>query len=104
MRQRGQYQDKLVALGIIEGKPGWTVQPILICKANTMYSPTYDDPNSAEFKLRHAHGLSSDEIVPALVRVSRQRTIKPRLAATVPMIQIGRRGEHNGGQRKSSSI
>jgi hypothetical protein len=67
MRQRGQYQDRMVALGVIEGKPGWTVQPILICKANTMYSPTYDDPNSAEFKLRHAHGLSSDEIVPALV-------------------------------------
>jgi hypothetical protein len=32
-----------------------------------MYSPTYDNPNSAEFKLRHQHGLQSDEIVPALV-------------------------------------
>lgn len=63
MRQRGQYQSKLMAESVIEDKPGWMVQPVLICKANTLWSPIYDG-NGAEHKLRFNHGMSAEEITP----------------------------------------
>lgn len=66
MRQRGQYQSKDAALGVIVDKRGWTVQPILICKANTIWSPIYDG-NGPEHKLRFQYGMSGDEITPSLV-------------------------------------
>lgn len=63
MRQRGQYQSRMMAESVIEDKPGWMVQPVLICKANTLWSPIYDG-NGAEHKLRFNHGLSAEEITP----------------------------------------
>jgi hypothetical protein len=66
MRQRGQYQSKDAALSVIVDKRGWTVQPILICKANTVWSPIYDG-QGPEHKLRFQYGMSGDEITPSLV-------------------------------------
>jgi hypothetical protein len=66
-RQRGQYQDKELAEGVVKGRAEWSVQPIMICKANTLWSPIYDDPKSPEYRLRHHYGMNSDEILPNLV-------------------------------------
>ncbi len=70
-RQRGMYRDQEIANSMIVGRPGWTVQPVMICKANTLWSPIYDDPKSPEYKLRHQYGMNSDEIVPAIVSTFR---------------------------------
>ncbi len=66
MRQRGLYQSKDMALGVIEGKKGWTVQPVMRCKANTEFSPIYDG-TGPESKLRFQFGMSAAEITPSLV-------------------------------------
>jgi hypothetical protein len=71
-RQRGMYRDKSIAEGMIVGRPGWSVQPVLICKANTLWSPIYDDPKSPEYRLRHQYGMESDEITPQLVSTFRE--------------------------------
>lgn len=75
MRQRGQYQVKADAEkqlvdqnGAI--RTGWKVQPILICKANTIYSPIFDG-TGAENDLRFRHGMRSNEIVPEVVHAYR---------------------------------
>lgn len=65
-RQRGQYQSRQMAESVIFDKPGWVVQPVLICKANTLWSPIYDG-NDAENKLRFQHGLSARDITPDMV-------------------------------------
>jgi len=66
-RQRGQYQDKKIAIEVARGKAGWSVQPMLICKANTLYSPIHDDPKSPEYRLRMQFGIPANEITPGLV-------------------------------------
>jgi hypothetical protein len=65
-RQRGQYQDPERAKEMVVERPGWYVQPILICKANTLYSPIHDG-HGAEHKLRFQYGMSGEEITPDLV-------------------------------------
>jgi hypothetical protein len=66
MRQRGQYNTPGEAAERIEGKAGWRVQPILVCQANTLYSPIFDQAG-AEFDLHNRHGLHSTEITPDVV-------------------------------------
>ena len=66
MRQRGLYLSRDMALGVIEGKKGWTVQPVMRCKANTEFSPIYDG-SGPESKLRFQYGMSNAEITPSLV-------------------------------------
>lgn len=66
-RQRGQYQDKKIAIEVARGKTGWNVQPMLICKANTLYSPIHDDPKSPEYRLRMQFGVPANDITPGLV-------------------------------------
>ena len=65
-RQRGQYNTQGEAAEVIKDKKGWKVRPVLICQANTLYSPIYD-ARGAEHKLRFKHGLSSSEILPDVV-------------------------------------
>lgn len=65
-RQRGMYAKKEDAQRQCEGKPGWMPMPILICKANTLFSPIFDG-NGAESELRFQHGVSSDKILPDMV-------------------------------------
>jgi hypothetical protein len=66
MRQRGQYNTQAEADGMIKGKAGWQVKPILVCNANTLYSPIFD-AMGAEFDLHSKHGLATTEITPDLV-------------------------------------
>ena len=66
MRQRGQYNTQAEADKVILGKAGWRVQPILVCQANTLYSPIFD-AIGAEHDLYSRHGLRSTEITPDLV-------------------------------------
>lgn len=65
-RQRGQYTKRSEAEEIVNGKQGWTVRPVLICQANTLYSPIYD-ARGAEHRLRFEHGMAADEILPDIV-------------------------------------
>lgn len=66
-RQRGKYRSREVAIGLVQGKPGWLVKPLLICKANTLFSPIYDG-RGPEHKLRFEYRMRSEEITPNLVR------------------------------------
>lgn len=66
MRQRGQYNTQAEADKVILGKAGWSVRPILVCQANTLYSPTFD-AMGAERDLHLRHGLHSTEITPDVV-------------------------------------
>jgi hypothetical protein len=66
MRQRGQYNTQAEADKMIEGKAGWQVKPILVCNANTLFSPIFDTMG-AEFDLHSKHGLATTEITPDLV-------------------------------------
>jgi hypothetical protein len=71
MRQRGQYQDKAAAEKMVVGKTGWSVQPLLICKANTLWSPIFDG-NGAEARLHREFGFRSDEITPGMLSSFRE--------------------------------
>jgi hypothetical protein len=66
MRQRGQYNTPAEAEKMIEGKAGWRVQPILVCNANTLYSPIFD-AMGAEHDLHSRFGLKTTEITPDVV-------------------------------------
>lgn len=66
MRQRGQYTKKEDAESQIKGLTGWMVRPILVCKANTLYSPIFDG-NGAENELSAMHGMHSAHILPDVV-------------------------------------
>lgn len=66
MRQRGQYNTPQEAEKVIEGKAGWRVQPILVCQANTLYSPIFD-AMGAEHELHSKYGMRTTEITPDLV-------------------------------------
>ncbi len=66
MRQRGQYNTPAEAQKMVDGKAGWQVKPILVCNANTLFSPIFD-AMGAERDLHLRHGLHSTEITPELV-------------------------------------
>jgi hypothetical protein len=66
MRQRGQYNTQAEAEKMILGKAGWRVQPILVCNANTLVSPIFDQMG-AEHELFFKHGMKSMEITPDVV-------------------------------------
>ncbi len=66
MRQRGQYNTAAEADKMIQGKAGWQVKPILVCNANTLYSPIFD-AMGAEQELHSKYGIHSTEITPDLV-------------------------------------
>jgi hypothetical protein len=70
-RQRGQYYDKKVAEQVIVGMKGWKVNPVLICKANTLYSPIYH-ASGAEHDLRFKFGLRSEQILPDVISAYRR--------------------------------
>ena len=66
MRQRGQYNTQAEADKMIKDKAGWQVKPILVCNANTLFSPIFD-AMGAERDLHLRHGVHSTEITPDLV-------------------------------------
>lgn len=66
MRQRGQYNTQGDAEKMIQGKAGWRVQPILVCNANTLFSPIFD-AMGAEHELHSKYGIRTTEITPDLV-------------------------------------
>jgi hypothetical protein len=66
MRQRGQYNTPEEAEKMILGKAGWRVQPILVCQANTLYSPIFD-AMGAERDLHSKFGMRTTEITPDVV-------------------------------------
>lgn len=70
MRQRGQYGRREDAEQGIEGKKGWSVHPIMICKANTL-SSLIDTPGTAEYELRYKHGMDRSGILPDVVHAYR---------------------------------
>jgi len=70
-RQRGQYNTKAEAENMITGRAGWSVRPILVCNANTIFSPIFDQM-SPERELYSRHGLHSTEITPDLVWAYKQ--------------------------------
>jgi hypothetical protein len=65
MRQRGQYNTNAEAIKAQGVNPGWTVRPIPVTNANTLFSPIFDQMG-AEFEL-HKHGVHSTEILPDMV-------------------------------------
>jgi len=65
-RMRGQYNSQAEAERMLTGRVNWRVQPVMICQANTLYSPIYDG-NGAESDLRFRHGMSSTDILPDVV-------------------------------------
>lgn len=66
MRQRGQYNTAAEAQKMVDGKPGWQVKPILVCNANTLFSPIFDSMG-VERDLHLRHGLHSTEITPDVI-------------------------------------
>ena len=64
-RQRGQFNTEAEAIRMKADMPGWTVKPIVVQNANTLFSPIFDQMG-AEFDL-HKFGLKSTEITPDLV-------------------------------------
>lgn len=66
MRQCGQYNTQAEAERVANGTPGWKIQPILVCNANTIFSPIFS-ANGAESELHSRHGLHSTEITPDVV-------------------------------------
>lgn len=71
MRQRGQYGVEAEARKVAGTQPGWTVRPIQVCNANTLYSPIFD-AMGAESELYQKHGMHSTEITPEVVWAYRQ--------------------------------
>lgn len=65
-RQRGQYTEKLIAEQMIQGKTNWTVKPIMICKANTAFSPIFHG-TGAQNELHRKYGMRSVDILPDVV-------------------------------------
>jgi hypothetical protein len=77
MRQRGQYNTQAEAEKMIVGKAGWRVQPILVCNANTLVSPIFDQMG-AEHELFFKHGMKSTEITPDVVWAYRSSMMNAR--------------------------
>jgi len=73
MRQRGQYNNEAEAMQQLKDRPGWIVQKILVCKANTLYSPIYD-ASGAQHDLRYRFGMRSEQILPDVVSAYRAAT------------------------------
>jgi hypothetical protein len=65
-RQLGQYPMQEMAEAMIVNKKGWSVRPILICHANTIYSPIYDG-SGPERDLRRKFGMRAQDILPDVV-------------------------------------
>ena len=63
---RGQYNSQAEAERMLVGRVNWRVQPVMICQANTLYSPIYDG-SGVEHDLRFRHGMSSTDILPDVV-------------------------------------
>jgi hypothetical protein len=76
MRNRGQYQDKNIALEVAKKEPGWCVKPLLRCKANTMYSAVHQG-NGAEHDLHYRYGMPSTEILPDVVSAYKAANREP---------------------------
>jgi hypothetical protein len=76
LRQRGQYTDKNIALQMASANPGWCVKPLLICKANTMYSAVHQG-NGAEHDLHYRYGMPSTEILPDVVSAYKAANREP---------------------------
>ena len=66
MRQRGQFNTQAEADRMKGANAGWTVRPIPVTNANTLFSPIFD-AIGAEFDLHAKHGLHSTEITPEVV-------------------------------------
>lgn len=66
MRLRGQYSKREPADEMVKGQPGWMVRPILICNANTLYSPIFEG-NNAEREIHDMFGMHSTQIFPDVV-------------------------------------
>ena len=73
MRQRGQHNTQAEADAMVKGKPGWRVVPILVCNANTLFSPIFD-AMGAESELYSKHGMHSTQILPDVVYAFRNAT------------------------------
>ena len=73
MRQRGQHNTQAEADAMIKGKPGWRVVPILVCNANTLFSPIFD-AMGPESELYSKHGMHSTQILPDVVYAFRNAT------------------------------
>ena len=69
-RQRGQYSDQKIAEQMIVGQNGWHVRPVLVCKANTLFSPIYH-ATGPENDLRFKFGMRSEQILPEVVSAYR---------------------------------
>ena len=65
-RQRGQYSTRAQAEEIIKGKEKWSVMPLMVCKANTAYSPIFQG-SGPERQLHRKFGMKSTEILPDVV-------------------------------------
>lgn len=66
MRQRGQYNTQAEAERMKGNNPGWCVKPIVVCNANTLYSPIFD-AMGAEHDLNARFGMHSTMITPDVV-------------------------------------
>jgi len=73
MRQRGQHNTQAEADAMVKGKPGWRVVPILVCNANTLFSPIFD-AMGPESELYSKHGMHSTQILPDVVYAFRNAT------------------------------
>ena len=89
MRQRAQCHSIEEAHRMIDGKVGWRVQPIMICKANTPYSLVHDG-NGPESELHYRHGMPSDKILPDTVNAYKATMADLKAAVA------GVTGEDNG--------
>jgi hypothetical protein len=75
-RQRGLYSSHEMAEAMIKDRPGWRVEPVMICHANTLYSPIFDG-TGAEHELRFKYGMQSQHILPDVVAAYRDAVAGP---------------------------
>ena len=66
MRQRGQYNTEAEANKMKGDRAGWSVRPILVMNANTLFSPIFD-AMGPEHELHKKFGMHSTEITPDVV-------------------------------------
>ena len=78
-RQLGMYSSKALAEAQLKGRKGWTAQPILVCKANTVWSPIFHG-DGAESELRFTHGMPSTAIIPDVVNPYRASAYEARIS------------------------
>ena len=66
MRQRGQYASEAQAKEVASDKTGWSVRPLMVCKANTAWSPIFHG-SGAHRDLHQKFGMKSVDILPDVV-------------------------------------